>query len=188
MRFHRPSFLPQTLIRTFFAGPWIHDFRLTRSRVGWSPICQRWSVRTFALHSMTRALSPLSFFDKPMPLFHIHVTALAPDQLNSFDHALLGLSQLPRMFIEPDGSFVWPSAPGETPAWQLDGNLVDGGESLYYMELKGDCPEAAFAALRGVIAASETQLRIEAVTSGQSYDEASFRERLHRRDAERGTC
>lgn len=60
----------------------------------------------------------------------------------TFDAAYAALSELPRLFIEPDGSFVWTSPQGETP-WQVDGTLVDGGATLYYCELKGTCPPEA---------------------------------------------
>ena len=42
------------------------------------------------------------------------------------------------MFIELDGSFVWR---GETDGqtWQVDGNLIDQGIALAYVELIGAC-------------------------------------------------
>ncbi len=58
----------------------------------------------------------------------------------SFDDVLAELAQLPRLFIEPDGSFVWRGRDNDGDAWQVDGNLIDRGEALDYLELKGSCP------------------------------------------------
>src|SRR5688500_14704882 len=49
----------------------------------------------------------------------------------TFDESLAALARLPRMFIEPDGSFVWVSAAGEKQ-WQVDGVLHDRGPQLAY--------------------------------------------------------
>ena len=73
---------------------------------------------------------------------------LRPEQLTrsipvSFEAALAALERLPRMFIEPDGSFVWVAERDE-PAWQLDGVLFDRAGELVYVELKGNCPAARF--------------------------------------------
>lgn len=100
-------------------------------------------------------------------------------KLPAFDDALNALAAIPRLFIEPDGSFVWPSAPSQRPAWQIDGNLVDGGDVLYYVELKGNCPSDAFDALRNAIARPEVQLQFEWIHSGDVCDEATFRRWLH---------
>src|SRR5687767_6803554 len=56
----------------------------------------------------------------------------------SFEDAASRLSGLPRMFFEPDGSFVWVST---DPAWQVEGYLFDRDRRLQYVELKGSCPE-----------------------------------------------
>jgi hypothetical protein len=58
----------------------------------------------------------------------------------TFDDVLAQLSRLPRLFIEPDGSFVWRGTDDDGQPWQLDGNLIDRGEVLDYVELKGTCP------------------------------------------------
>jgi hypothetical protein len=74
--------------------------------------------------------------------FHcsIHGGAPAAPLSVSFDAALAELGLLPRLFIEPDGSFVWRGATAEGAAWQVDGNLIDRGDVLDYVELKGVCP------------------------------------------------
>ena len=74
--------------------------------------------------------------------FHcsIHGGAPAAPLAVSFDAALAELALLPRLFIEPDGSFVWRGTSAEGAAWQVDGNLIDRGEVLDHVELNGNCP------------------------------------------------
>ncbi|MFO0914583.1 MAG: hypothetical protein U0795_16615 [Pirellulales bacterium] len=63
------------------------------------------------------------------------VTCLPPSAVaftRSFEEVCESLAELPRMFVEPDGSFVW-----RTPSGQLDGQLHDGPCGLAHIELKG---------------------------------------------------
>jgi hypothetical protein len=64
---------------------------------------------------------------------------------SSFEQAVDRLSDLPRLYIEPDGSFVWTGKmdAGAVQAdsdWQLFGMLYDVGERLNRIELQGCCP------------------------------------------------
>ncbi len=61
-----------------------------------------------------------------------------------FEDAMQNLSLLQRLFIEPDGSFVWVNDRHELSTWQLDGHLYDRHDRLLYVELKGRCPAPAF--------------------------------------------
>jgi hypothetical protein len=54
----------------------------------------------------------------------------------TFDDACERLAKLPRLFCEPDGSFVWVADDPQQP-WQLDGNLYDSPGGLMYVELSG---------------------------------------------------
>jgi hypothetical protein len=69
-----------------------------------------------------------------------------------FDGAVARLSALRRMFVEPDGSFVWVNSDPGQPSWQLDGNLYDQCDRLVFVELKGQCPLAAFDQFREAVA------------------------------------
>jgi hypothetical protein len=91
----------------------------------------------------------------------------------SFDAAYAALAELPRLFIEPDGSFVWASPPGEA-SWQLDGTLVDGGASLYYCELKGSCPPQAMAQVLACLSDGQVDLAFEGVEEGIMLDRWRF--------------
>ena len=61
----------------------------------------------------------------------------------SFDEAIDHLSQLERMYAEPDGSFVWVSA-REGLSWQVDGNVFDRDGRVVLVDMKGSCPPEEF--------------------------------------------
>jgi hypothetical protein len=56
--------------------------------------------------------------------------------LVDFEATLQTWELWPRMYVEPDGSFVWV---GESSAgsWQIDGNLYDRHDKLWYIDLQG---------------------------------------------------
>jgi hypothetical protein len=62
----------------------------------------------------------------------------------TFEQAAEALAQLERLFIEPDGSFVWTGQDADGESWQVDGNLIDRGDALAYAEVKGRCPAKQF--------------------------------------------
>jgi hypothetical protein len=92
----------------------------------------------------------------------------------SYDQAAERLHRLPRMFLEPDGSFVWVSEDGQQP-WQVDGNLFDRRERLLYVELKGTCSREAFDRLLKAFGWPETQLVFQLIRPAVFLDETPFR-------------
>ena len=73
---------------------------------------------------------------------------IAQDQLITplpivFDDVLNQLNTLPRLYAEPDGSFVWTS-PQENIRWQVNGNLYERNDRVLFVELKGSCPASEF--------------------------------------------
>ena len=73
---------------------------------------------------------------------------IAQDQLITplpivFDDVLNQLNTLPRLYAEPDGSFVWTS-PQENIRWQVNGNLYERNDRVLFVELKGSCPTSEF--------------------------------------------
>jgi hypothetical protein len=89
----------------------------------------------------------------------------------SFEEAAERLSALPRMFFEPDGSFVWVS---ETdPPWQLDGQLQDRGPALDYVEIKGNCAAASWEAFLGALGWPQHALVFQIVRAGRFVDAAN---------------
>ena len=79
------------------------------------------------------------------------------------------------MFIEPDGSFVWTGVGQAGQQWQVDGNLIDQGQSLAYVELKGGCPEAEFDALLQAFGWPAAELLFQLPERGVLLGEADFR-------------
>jgi len=69
--------------------------------------------------------------------------ALATTMPVSFEQAEAQLATLGRMFVEPDGSFVWVSSSTEQ-SWQVDGVLYDRGGQLIHVDMKGSCTAEAF--------------------------------------------
>jgi hypothetical protein len=114
-----------------------------------------------------------------MLLFHISVRSgdSSGDErsLATFDEAVAGLEQLERMFIEPDGSFVWTGVAADGQAWQVDGNLIDRGDCLAYVELKGRCPEERFNQILSAVGWPRMPLVFELTRRGVVVDEQEFR-------------
>jgi len=83
---------------------------------------------TLGGHSLEALSLPTSWLSRPLAV--------------SFDEVLSRLEQLPRLYIEPDGSFIWigPTGPAE---WKIDGQLHDSASGLMTIELKveGDSPD-----------------------------------------------
>ena len=109
----------------------------------------------------------------------VKTLALSAEQLAtpfavSFEQAGEALSKLPRLFFEPDGSFVWVSARGEE-AWQVDGNLFDRAGRLQFVDLKGRCPTAEFDRLLGAFGWPQTEVMFQVVRAAVFLDETEFR-------------
>ena len=83
--------------------------------------------------------------------FHVHLYAAHPQESGesaattdgradsvgfdvSFEAAADALQELPKLYFEPDGSFVWAG-----PSHQIFGMLYDAADRLQYVELRGSC-------------------------------------------------
>lgn len=95
----------------------------------------------------------------------------------TFDAALSALEPLPRMFIEPDGSFVWRGTTAEGEAWQLDGNLIDRGAALAHVELKGTCPSERLDEVLRTLGWPERAIAFQLPERGEILSEPAFRAR-----------
>ena len=93
----------------------------------------------------------------------------------TFDQATSALQQLERLFIEPDGSFVWTGSTADGEPWQVDGNLIDRGDALAYVELKGHCPADQFDQLLGAFGWPQATLAFHLPQRGAMFSEADFR-------------
>lgn len=105
--------------------------------------------------------------------------AVAPSELDrgfarSFEEVQSALSPLPRMFFEPDGSFVWKIADGETPR-QLDGLLYDRDGRVRFVELKGTCREEDFELFIAALGTSSAGCVFQLAREAILLDEPTFR-------------
>jgi hypothetical protein len=91
-----------------------------------------------------------------------------------FEETERRLAELERLFIEPDGSFVWTS-PAEGPKWQVDGNLFDRAGRLLFVDLKGTCPEEYFNQLLAAVGWPTTPVMFQLVRAAVFLDELEFR-------------
>jgi hypothetical protein len=103
-------------------------------------------------------------------------TAPAPLSV-TFEQALAALERLDRLFIEPDGSFVWRGRLTDGGAWQVDGNLLDRGDCLAYAELKGGCPTEQLDMLLAALGWPGATLIFQLPLRGEYLDEVEFRRR-----------
>lgn len=97
-----------------------------------------------------------------------------------FDAALGRLDALPRMFVEPDGAFVWAS-PREDRHWQVDGNAFERAGRVVLVDLKGSCPAPAFDSLLACLGWPEQPLAVQLVRAGMFLDIDTFRKHATRR-------
>ncbi|MFM8379163.1 MAG: hypothetical protein ACKOB1_07550 [Planctomycetia bacterium] len=99
-----------------------------------------------------------------------------------FDEALARLAALPRLYAEPDGSFVWTSPAAERP-WQVDGNLFERDGRVLLVDLKGSCPQDEFDRLLAAFGWPSEPVMFELVRAGVFLDEQTFRRHAAARGA-----
>lgn len=92
----------------------------------------------------------------------------------SFEEASARLERLPRMFLEPDGSFVWV-APAEDPAWQLDGVLFDREGHLLFVNVRGELTADALSQLIDALTAGQHPVIFQLAREAVFLDEDEFR-------------
>ncbi len=105
---------------------------------------------------------------------HLPPESLQQPMAVSFEEASELLAQLPRMFLEPDGSFVWTS-PADEPKWQVDGNLFDRDARLIFVDMNGSCPPAQFDQLLRALGWPQMPLIFQLTRQAVFLDEAEFR-------------
>ena len=92
----------------------------------------------------------------------------------AFDDALEQLGRLERMFVEPDGSFVWTGRLLDRP-WHVDGNAVEIAGRLLLADLKGACPPDDFDRLLSSFGWPGERLMMLLVRPGVLLAEDTFR-------------
>lgn len=113
--------------------------------------------------------------------FHVAVTA-ARGFCVSFEAVAAALEQFPRLYFEPDGSFVWA---GE--GWQIDGSLYDRDGTVQYLEIKGNGPAEAVGRLLATLQRPLDDLTVQLVREGISLPAPAFVDRLTLTAPEHGT-
>jgi hypothetical protein len=99
-------------------------------------------------------------------------TAGAPLRI-PLETALARLEAYERMFVEPDGSFLWTGeattlslpedARGQHQRWQLEGTIYDDGQVVRYIDVLGDCPLLAWQAFLAAFDESLASVTLELV-------------------------
>jgi hypothetical protein len=135
------------------------------------------------LHARSPEVTPgisLDLSGMKLPTLIVPPAALAHSFVMTFEEAALALESLERMFVEPDGSFVWvspntPTGSDATERWQIDGNLFDRNGHLLMVDLKGTCAEAEFDRLLGAFGWPTTPVMFQLAREAVFLDEVAFR-------------
>lgn len=101
-------------------------------------------------------------------------TSLATPLAMGFDTALDRLAALERMYVEPDGSFVWTSR-REGLSWQVDGNAAERDGRVLLIDLRGSCPPDDFDRLLAAWGWPAQALMFQLVRPAVFLDEPTFR-------------
>ena len=93
----------------------------------------------------------------------------------TFEEASDRLLQLPRLFLEPDGSLVWAST-SDGRNWQIDAQLHDLADRLTRIDLSGTGPATAFDQLLSAIGWPATRLMFQLVREAHFIEEQTLRD------------
>ena len=116
------------------------------------------------------------------PTLAVPRASLATPLAVDFEALLAGLAALPRMYVEPDGSFVWTS-PREGLSWQVDGNAAERDGRVLLVDLRGSCPPADFDRLLRALGWPGQVLMFQLLRPAVFLDEATFRRHAAARGA-----
>jgi hypothetical protein len=108
------------------------------------------------------------------PLLDVPRAAVTEPLAADFDETLAGLERLERMYVEPDGAFVWTS-PREGWRWQIDGNLAERQGRVLLVDLRGSCPAREFDRLLAACGWPEQPVMMQLVRPAIFLDEETFR-------------
>jgi len=115
-------------------------------------------------------------------IYRFHVNLFADPKETSFactwEDAAAMLERLPRMIFELDGSFVFSGNDESGRRWQVNGHLFDFVGKLQRLELRGECPPAAFDELLRCVGWPTQLVVFDMVREGVSVNEQEFRPRV----------
>lgn len=84
------------------------------------------------------------------------------------------LAKVPRLFLEPDGSFVWVS--NADPTHRISGQVTDDGSRVLYLELRGRCCWDELATVLGILGWPGAELAFQLLPEAMLIREEQFRE------------
>lgn len=105
----------------------------------------------------------------------VPTAALTATFPRTFEAVAAALAKFERMFIEPDGSFVWVSSKSDQ-TWQVDGVLYDRDDRLLFVDLKGSCPPEDFDRILEACGWPDTPVMMQLTRDAVFVDEETFRE------------
>lgn len=108
------------------------------------------------------------------PVLEVPREALTAPLAVGFDAALAALGGLERLYVEPDGSFVWTS-PQDGPRWQVDGNATERNGRVLLVDLRGSCPSTALDRLLSALGWPGQPLMFQLLRPAVFLDEPTFR-------------
>ncbi len=91
----------------------------------------------------------------------------------SYEELSQKLSQIERLFIEPDGSFVWVS-PDNTEQ-KLNGQITDDGKHVMFLELRGNCPFHSMEPVLAGLGWPTCRLLFQQLPEANLFDEEGIR-------------
>lgn len=135
-----------------------------------------------ALHGRPETVTPgadLTDAWGTWPTVTVPPATLADPMVILFDDAIGRLAAIERLYVEPDGSFVWASGRRDEVAgrdwWQIDGNAFDRDGRVVVVDLKGSCPPEAFDRVIAAFGWPGQRLLMQLVRSAALLEESVFR-------------
>lgn len=96
----------------------------------------------------------------------------------SYEDVAEELAKIPRLHIEPDGSFVWVSA--ENVSRKINGQITDDGHQVMYIEFRGKAASSDLQPILATLRGAAAPLQFQLLPTGDMIDEAEFSRRLGR--------
>ncbi len=105
----------------------------------------------------------------------------------SWEDAFEQLSRLPRMYIEPDGSFLWTGETAMQPhssphAWQLEGTIYDDGRAIQYVDILARCPLSTWEIFLDAIGETFDSVTLQLLDQPQVVRGSWLRQQAHGTD------
>ncbi len=94
--------------------------------------------------------------------------------LRPYESVAAELAEIPRCFIEPDGSFVWVDEADVT--LKLSGQVTDNGRTVMYVEVRGRGRRSMLEAIFTALGWPEQELMVQILPEAFLVESAVFLE------------